>query len=333
LDPKIADLAKQFVLLQFDNMRGVNLEVFDFDYDLTWAGFFLNGDEQVLGRFGGRLPDDVDRYKTLDGLRVAMEAALQRHKLPPPTGKAPAPPVRTIEQYPSAAKLSPKTCFHCHNVYDHRRESLQSVGKWTLDEVWVYPLPENLGWTLAVERGNKIDKVEGLAKTSGMQAGDVIQTINDHSIASFADVQYALHKAPSAGAIAVEWLRGNQPMQALLKPAKDWKHTDVSWRRSLEGLEPASGLHGRNLTINEKKDLGLGPKALAFRQGNFLTKQARQAGIQLNDIIVGIDGKNLELTVRQFDAFVRLNYAKGDTVVVEVLRQGKRLELKMKLSS
>jgi serine protease Do len=320
------------VLLEIDNMRGVNLEVFDFDYDLTWAALFLNSDQRVLGRFGGRLPDDVDRYKTLDGLRVALEAALLRHKQMPPTGKEPERPARTIEQYPSAAKLSPKTCFHCHNVYDHRRESLQSAGTWTRDEVWVYPLPENVGWTLAVERGNKIDKVDSLAQAAGMQPGDLLQEINGSAIASFADVQYALHKAPAAGDLAVKWLRADRPMQAFLKPAKEWKHTDVSWRPSLQGLEPASGLHGTNLSAEEKKELGLGPKALAFRQGNFLTKQARQAGILLNDIIVGLDGKKLELTVRQFDAYVRLNYAKGDTVVVQVLRQDQRLELKMKLS-
>jgi hypothetical protein len=44
------------VLLEIDNMRGVNLNVFDFDYDLTWAALFLNSDQRVLGRFGDRLP-------------------------------------------------------------------------------------------------------------------------------------------------------------------------------------------------------------------------------------------------------------------------------------
>ena len=53
-------------------MRGVNLELFDFDYDLTWFAFFINGDERVLGRFGGRLPDDSEKYKNLDGLRLAL---------------------------------------------------------------------------------------------------------------------------------------------------------------------------------------------------------------------------------------------------------------------
>ena len=58
----------------------------------------------------------------------------------------------------------------------------------------------------------------------------------------------------------------------------------------------------------------------------------REYGILQNDIIVGIDGKKLEMTARQLDAHVRLNYDKGDTVVVQLLRQGERLELKMKLA-
>ena len=112
----------------------------------------------------------------------------------------------------------------------------------------------------------------------------------------------------------------------------NWKHTDVSWRRSLQGVEPGSGLHGDDLKAEEKMALGLGPGALAFRQGNFPTPQARQAGILQNDIIVGIDDKALQMTAKQFDAHVRLNYDKGDTVVVQVLRKGERLELKMKLA-
>jgi serine protease Do len=332
LDPKIADVAKQFVLLRIENMRGVNLELFEFDYDLTWAAFFLNSDERVLGRFGGRLPDDIDKYKSLDGLRVALAAALARHTQAPPTGKKVERAVRTIEEYPSAAKVSPKSCFHCHNVYDHRREWMQSNQKWALDEVWVYPLPENLGWTLAVERGNQVEKVAGLAEAAGIKPGDALLEVNGLSVASFADVQYALHKAPAVGEISVKWLRDEKVLQASLKPGKDWKHTDVSWRRSLEGLQPASGLHGEDLTAEEKKAIGLGPKALAFRQGNFLTKQARQAGIQQNDIIVGLGGKKLEMTARQFDAHVRLHFVTGETIVVDVLRQGKRLELMMKLS-
>jgi hypothetical protein len=330
LDPKIADLAEQFVLLRVEDMRSVNLEVFEFDWDLTWFAFFLNSDEQVLGRFGGRVPEDADKYKTIDGLRAALEAALRRHRDAPPAGKA-APPVLTVERYPAAKRVSPRSCVHCHNVWDWRRESLQNAGTWRREEVWVYPPPENAGWTLDPKRGNRLLKAIGPAAKAGIQTGDLLQSVNGLPVASFGDVQYALHKAPAAGELAVSWVRDEKSMKGTVKLAKDWKQTDLSWRRSLEGLEPGSGLHGKDLTAHEKEALGLTPKALAFRQGNFLTPQARQAGILQNDIILGIDGKTLELTARQFDAHIRLNYNKDDTVTVEVLRQGRRVEMKMKL--
>ena len=47
-------MAGDFVLVRILNMRGVNLNVFDFDYDMTWAALFLNAQEKVLGRYGSR---------------------------------------------------------------------------------------------------------------------------------------------------------------------------------------------------------------------------------------------------------------------------------------
>ena len=69
-------------------MRGVNLDLFDFDYDLTWMGFFLDGDGRVLGRYGGRDADGPDSRLSLAGLKYAMERALERHRAKKP---APAP--------------------------------------------------------------------------------------------------------------------------------------------------------------------------------------------------------------------------------------------------
>jgi serine protease Do len=316
------------------SLRGVNLDVFEFDYDLTWMAIFLSPDERVLGRFGGRTPDNTDTYRTIDALRFALETALKRHQQGPPPERPPVLPPRTVEQYPGFARFAPKSCAHCHHAYDLRREMLQEKGTWTLEEVYVHPLPENVGWTMAVNPGNQIALVaaKSAAAAAGMNAGDVLLEVNRRAVATFTDVQYALHKAPAVGELPVKWRRGGKTMEAALKLPQGWRQTDVSWRRSLQGLEPASGLHGDDLTLQDKQQLGLSPKSLAFRQGNFPTKQARQAGVQQNDVIVGVEGKALEMTMRQFDAFIRLNYHKGDTVTVDVLREGKRLELRMKLT-
>src|SRR5262249_61833150 len=94
------------------------------------------------------------------GLRHALDAALAAHRREPPPADAEGPRrPRTVEQYPAAARLAPGACVHCHNVNEFRRDALQAAGKWKLDEGWAYPLPENLGLTLDVDRGDRVRAV------------------------------------------------------------------------------------------------------------------------------------------------------------------------------
>src|SRR6266545_3184129 len=94
-------------------MRGVDLDVFDFDYDATWMALFLNAEGKVLGRYGGRHPDAAGAYLSPAGLRHALSAALAAHREQPPAGKAPpARASRTAEQYPAARRVAPRACIH-----------------------------------------------------------------------------------------------------------------------------------------------------------------------------------------------------------------------------
>ena len=45
----------------------------------------------------------------------------------------------------------------------------------------------------------------------------------------------------------------------------------------------------------------------------------------------GIDGKELDMTMLQFNAFVRLNYNVGDKIVFNISRDGKRMDVAMTL--
>ena len=94
---------------------------------------------------------------------------------------------------------------------------------------------------------------------------------------------------------------------------------------------PAVGIYGRNLTVAQKKTLGLGPQRLAFYQGNYVPPKTRRAGIRARDVIIGIDGKKLEMKMLQFNAWIRENYNVGDKVVLDVIRKGKRLRFPMTL--
>jgi serine protease Do len=316
-------------------MRGVDLDLFDFDYDLTWMGFFLHADGTVYGRYGGRDAESAESRVSLAGLRYALEAALARHRsatrqrTQPVRRAAEAKKPRTVEQYPAARRLPERACIHCHQVYDLRRESLQAAGKWRRDDLWVYPLPENLGLTLDRERGDRVVRVaaDSAAARAGIGPGDRLLGVNGHAISSFADLQYALHRAPAQGTLPLVWQHGAKTRKGELTLAEGWRKTDLSWRWSLRGVDPPPWVQGDDLSSGDKEKLDLSAKRLAFRQGPFVSEAARQAGIRQNDIIVGVDGKQLEMSERQFAAYIRLNYRVGDRIIYNILRDGKRLDV------
>lgn len=315
-------------------MRGADLDLYEFDFDLTWAAFFMNERDKIYGRFGGRDATSPDKYLTLGGLKHAMREALAAHRVEPKDGPKPEPrKPRTVEQYPAAKRLKANACIHCHQVYDFRREQMQEKETWTRQEIWVYPLPDNFGLTLDPEQGNRVLKVkaDSSAAKAGLKEGDLLRELNGHRIASFADAQYALHKPHPQENIPVSYQRKDEFLKGVLTVTPGWRETDISWRGSMWGLSPPASVHGKDLTAAEKKKLGLDEKRLAFRQGGFVPAAARNAGVRQNDIILGIDDKELAMTMLQFNAYVRLNFKVGDRIRFNILREGKRMEIPMTL--
>lgn len=312
-------------------MRGVDLAIFDFDYDMQWYALMLSAEGETLGRFGGRDADTPGKYQSLAGLRHSLEAALLRNRSAT-ANKQPRKPVRA-EDYPAAEKRPDNACIHCHHVYEFRREALQREKRWSLDDVWVYPQPENIGLTLDVNRGGRVVRVQpkSAADKLGIKANDVLRRAGDLSIASIGDFQYALHLAPRKGELAITWQRDVKEMSGTIQLAANWRQTDVSWRWSLKSLSPSPSIIGDDLNLDERKKLGLDAKQLAYRQMNFLTPAARHAGLQANDVIVGIDEQALTMTARQFETHIRLRYSVGQEITFNVLRGKERVKVKLKL--
>jgi hypothetical protein len=334
LDNTIADLAREFVLVRIVNARGVNLSVFDFDYDLSWAAFFMNADETIYGRFGGRDASSPDKYLTGAGLRYAMVQALAAHRRPPATPPPAAPRLsQTVEEYPAGKRLKGNSCIHCHQVHDFRREAEQTAGTWHKEQVWVYPLPENLGFSVDSEQGDRLAKVTTgtAAARAGLRTGDVLTRVQSRPVASFADVQYALHLAPAKGQLAVTFERKGEAKSANLALEEGWRQTDLSWRASIRSLGPSPSVRGEDVTAEEKSALGIAPRSLAFRQGNFVAAAAEQAGLRRGDIIIGVDGTTPEMTMGQFLVHIRLRYQAGDRITYTILRAGKRLDIPLNL--
>jgi hypothetical protein len=320
------------VRVRLIRIAGADLRLFDFDHDLTWYVFFLSPDEKIYGRYGGRDARDAEARLSLAGLRYAMSAALAAHRQRGGIAVQRQGPHVRAEDYPAAKRPNAAGCIHCHQVNEFRREALKESGQWRREDRWVYPLPENIGLALEVDAGNRVAKVtpSSPAERVGVRSGDVLQTLNGYPVASFADAQYALHKAPPEGRIAISWQRAGQALQGELEVATGWRKTNLTWRPSLLDLLPGLALYGDDLSAAEKKTLGLSEKRLAFRQQK-PAKDAREAGVREGDIILGLDDLRLEMTMDEFLAHVRRNYLVGDRVMLNVLREGRRIDVPLTL--
>jgi membrane-associated protease RseP (regulator of RpoE activity) len=312
-------------------IAGLDLRLFEFDYDLTWYCFFLNADEAVYGRYGGRDASDPDARISLKGLRYAMERALEAHRSPPRPEPRAGRPVRA-EDYPAAKRLR-GGCIHCHNINEFRRADLQARGLWDRDEVWAYPLPENVGLTLDVDAGDRVKAVlpGSPAAEAGLRPGDRLRALAGRPVASFADASYALHKAPAAGPVPVAWIRDGREHAAELRVAPGWRKTNVTWRPSLLDILPALPFSGDDLTADEKKALGLPPGRAAFRQDKFVHSTLKAAGVRQGDVVIGFDGQAVDGEMADLLGHVRRNYLVGDKVTVNLLRDGKPVDVELVL--
>jgi hypothetical protein len=303
-------------------IAGMDLRRFEFDYDLTWYAFFLNADGTIYGRYGGRDATKADGRLSLKGLRYAMDRALDAHNAPPAPLPQSSEPLRA-ENFAAAARH--KGCIHCHNVNEFRRADAKAAGTWDRDSVWVYPLPENVGVTLDVDVGDRVKSVapRTAAAVAGLKPGDRLTRLNDYPVASFADATYALHKAPVQGAIPATWVRDGKESSATLDVAKGWRKTNLTWRPSMLDILPSVPFVGDDLSAEEKKKLGLPAGRAAFRQGDRVHSALVDAGLRVGDVVVGFDGVAVDGTMDDLLGYVRRNYLVGETVTVNVLRDGK----------
>jgi membrane-associated protease RseP (regulator of RpoE activity) len=319
-------VADRFVRVRLVRVTGVDLRLFEFDHDLTWYAFLLNADETVYGRYGGRDATGAEARLSLKGLRYAMGQALEAHKTPPAPRPRAGSPVRA-EDFPGARRH--RGCVHCHDVNEFRRAERVAAGTWDRNEIWVYPLPENVGVTLDVDVGNRVKAVRAgsPADRAGLKAGDLVKALNGQPVASFADATYALHRAPARGSIAVTSVGGGRERSGSLEVADGWRKTDLTWRPSMLDLLPSPPFVGEELTAAEKKTLGLAAGRAAFRQGDPVHSSLAAAGIRKGDVIVGFDGAAVDGAKADLIGYARRNYLVGDRVTVNVLRDGKRADV------
>jgi len=265
-DAELQKLEEQFVCVRLVQMKGVDLRLFQFDYDQSWAVFFLNSDGTIYGRYGTRAGDkkNAATHLSVPSLKKAVGRALELHK-GYPSNKAqlaakrgPEPRYSMAEQIPglqdrARGPATPGNCIHCHMVGEKFRKLQYDAKRLSPADIWIYPLPENLGLKMEVDDGLLVEKVtpNSPALRAGIEAGDELMTMNGQPLVSQADIQWVLHHAPVETTIAVTLRRNGQTLQKAIAVSGNWKESDLSWRESSWSFRP--GLWTIPLSDEEKK--------------------------------------------------------------------------------
>ncbi len=323
-------------------MRGVDLNIYHFDYDLTFAALLMNADGEIYHTFGGRDGHDAESHLTIPSMVRVLKAGLTSHMkyAKNPKKRAARKPVR-IEQIFDGAP--PKKCFHCHNVHDTRART--AGRKRERQHFWPYPDPIQIGIALDTQNPPAITTVAPSSSSARakLAPGDQIVAANGQPVLTFGDFQRALHAIPDGGGtLELSFIRGDQTMRARLSLKRRWKVADpatYAWRAMKWNRWPKPGFGGKPLTVAEKQTLGLKTEGLAFRVRYIVTwgrysktgQRAAAAGIRRGDIVYAVDGENDFADMSHYHSWFRLKRKVGDVVTYSVLRKGQRRQVKLRL--
>lgn len=353
-DPRVRPLLEKFVCVRLVSTNGLDLSLFQYDYDQSFAVFLLNADGTIYGRFGTRShrtiwEDDV----SVAGLAAALRGALDLHADYPKNKtvlaakRGPKPEFSSPEQYPMLrGKYGPKldysgkvvaSCIHCHQIGEAQRQ-LYRDRRQPLPEklLFPYPHPKAIGLILDPKKEASVRRVEAgsPAARAGFRAGDEIVSLEGQPLLSLADVQWVLHNAAEEASLKTEVRRDGKPLSLTLTLPKGWRRREtISWRVSSWSLRrmAAGGMVLEELTNEERKKAKLGERDMALRI-RYLGQSgphgaAKQAGFRQGDILVSFDGKSDLIRETDLLAYAVNAHKPGEKVAVIVHRGDERIEL------
>lgn len=356
-DPVIRPLLEKFVCVRQVSTNGLDLGLFQYDTDQSFAVFMLNADRTIYGRFGTRSHrtewlGDV----SLPGLAKSLQGALDLHSQYPSNresliGKTGGKPeVASPELYPSLRDKYTdalnykgevaKSCIHCHQIGDAQRNLYWSKREPIPEHIlFPYPHPKSLGLILDATQMATVKSINpgSVADTTGLQAGDRILTIAGQPPLSIADVQWVLQQTdPKGGKIPIVVDRAGESKSLTMKLDDGWRHSgDLSWRVTSWAYRRmvTGGIFLRELDEDERKEheVGQRPMSLLCRSvGRYGPHgAAKRAGVVQGDVLVSYDGRtDLDTETKLFN--YAINHRKpGDKVELVVLRDGKERKVRI----
>lgn len=337
-NPKMRVLLDKFVRVRQISTNGLDLSLFQYDTDQSFAVFLLNADGTVYGRYGTRShrtqwQDDV----SVEGMAKALEGALALHEQYPKNKaqlaakRGPAPEFARPELFPSLkAHFTPflnyegkvvPSCIHCHMISEAQKEL--AIQRRTISDsvLFPYPHPKSLGLILdPKERTTVLRALPGSdAERAGFLSGDVIQTLEGQPLLSIADVQWVLNGVPAdGGAVRASVRRGVETRTLTLNLPVGWRRRDdISWRVSTWGLRRAA-LGGMKLDPNPA-----GKGLLVANVGQYAPHDlAKKAGVLKGDVLLAFDSITNPTSETQVILHALEQKKPGDAIFLTLLRQG-----------
>jgi len=325
-------------------MNGVDIGLFQFDWDLTWQCFLMNSHGLIYGRYGARKSEKADACLSKKGLLSVMQKALDQHKTDADKkGKWTPRFPEQIKSLPDNLRNG-KECIHCHQVgqFD-RRDKGGGSPKEILEQ---YPLPDNIGLVMSSDKPDVIEKVDPAspAGKAGIKDGDRIVSINGTKVSSSGDISYILNFLPKNPTVKIEIVRGATTGSTVVETEMvqmtltgDWRQRDISWRASMWALRPIPGFGGPSLSAEEKTHAALDPEKFAMRvnyivdwgQDANIGNAVKKAGLQRGDIVISVAGKNDFESELAMQTWFRLNIKPGGAAELIVVRNGKQITIRI----
>jgi len=317
-------------------MDDVDIGLFDRDWNNTLYFFILNEDEQIYLRYGGRDWASPDTYLSLSSLELALQQGLELHRRyqQGELKKAERPKPLFPREIPLLVERTIKrnACVECHLIGDFQNLHREQDG--TLDKLkHLYRSPDikTIGIHLDVPKGLIVKDARDAVQAAGMKPGDRITALNGTPVWTFGDLQYQYDKVDRrAERISLSVDRSGEPIDLTVALPARWWWTDLTFRQST--VEPRVYFASRPLTEAEKLRCGLPPEGFASEvtRVDELVKMVKSHELRVSDIIVGVDGVERDELADTAELFIKLRKKAGDSVMLDVLREGKRISMPLK---
>jgi predicted metalloprotease with PDZ domain len=335
-------MAERFVCVRVQSMNGVNIELFQFDYDLTWMAFFMDSGDRFYARYGGRNDDGPESYLSKESLVRTMREALRLHadgQVQTSRYEARGEESRIPEDIPPMKHMLARreeSCIHCHDVKNATLRHLQDKGEFSKDLIYTYPTPEAVG--IHVDRHVQIriasvDDDSPVAR-AGLKPGDQLLQADGQRILTVGDFARVLELTPLEASLPLVYRRDGETRQTTLELSGNWKRSaDPSWRSSTEVSGPNAGFWAAPLGDEQRRQAGLPADALALRVTFLFPNHPtpREAELKSGDVVIALDGDRTQRNMRQFHAYCQLERDYGDRVPITILRDGREVQLTLPL--